>query len=303
MKNNILVTFVPIFIGSILLEAYLIKKRLRLNHKETGHPRPPVAYDTKDALSSISMGIGNLLIGVAVGGLIAVTYAWVYQYKLFNIPEVWWAYVLMVVIEDYVYYWNHRMGHISRLWWSAHETHHSSNEYNLSTAVRQTWTGWPLTWIFWIPLVWLGFPPVWVALQQSISLIFQFFIHTRLVGKLGWLEWIFNTPSHHRVHHGRDVKYLDYNYAGIFIIWDRLHGTFKKEEEEPLYGTYKPLQTKNIFYIGFHMWVELWQGLRRMPTWKDRVKFVFMPPGWTPDGTGKTARQLQRDLQMPQSSS
>jgi hypothetical protein len=186
-----------------------------------------------------------------------------------------WAWVVLFFAEDLTYYWFHRIAHERRFWWASHVNHHTSTHYNLSTALRQTWTGGVAgTWLLWLPLSFLGFPPAMVAIQKGISLVYQFWIHTEAIKRMPrWFEAVFNTPSHHRVHHARNARYLDANYAGILIIWDRMFGTFIPEtDEEPCrYGTVKNLASFNLFTNVFHEWIGIGKDLagraRRATPW------------------------------------
>lgn len=273
---------VPGFIFLLGLEAFLSFKL---------HPE---RYELKDTFASLSMGVGNVLINtawavVSFGALMAL-----YQFRLFELESVWWVWLLLIPAEDLCYYWFHRAGHEVRLGWAAHVNHHSSRRYNLSTALRQSWTT-PLTTMpFWWPLPLLGFHPMWILVAQTISLIYQFWIHTEFVGKLGPLEWVFNTPSHHRVHHASDLKYLDKNYGGIFIIWDRLFGTFEAEDELPTYGLLSNIETYNPFKIAMHEWIALWRDVSAPGlSLRQRLGYVFGPPGWSHDGRKLTVKQLR----------
>ena len=253
-------------------------------------------YDTRDTVSSLSMGIGNAVIRLFTKIVIVGAFFLVYEYRLLDLGTQWWVWVLCFFAEDLTYYVFHRSSHEIRYFWASHVVHHSSRKYNLSTALRQTWTG-ELSGAFlfklWLPLV--GFHPIMVAIFGSISLIYQFWIHTESVGKL-WrpLEWFFNTPSHHRVHHGSDVKYLDRNHGGVLIVWDRLFGTFQPEEERPTYGLVTNIETHNPLRIATHEWVSLARDVRNAPDWRSRWWYVFGPPGWSHDGSRRTSEQLRR---------
>jgi sterol desaturase/sphingolipid hydroxylase (fatty acid hydroxylase superfamily) len=198
------------------------------------------------------------------------------------------------LLEDLAYYWFHRISHERRFFWASHVVHHSSQHYNLTTALRQTWTGaLGLTFLFWLPLVFIGFPPAMVLMFSAISLVYQFWIHTELIDRMGPLEWVFNTPSHHRVHHATNPKYLDANYAGVLIIWDRLFGTFVKEEERPTYGIISNLGTFNPFRIAFHEWAGIARDVARARSLREAAGYVFGPPGWSPDGSRQTSASLK----------
>jgi sterol desaturase/sphingolipid hydroxylase (fatty acid hydroxylase superfamily) len=285
MEQKVLIYAVPVFSLFLSLEViYFLKKKLPY-------------FTWKDSIACLSMGLGNLGVGAIAATLNLSILSFFYSYHLFEIPRTWIFYCLFILLEDLCYYWFHRTSHVCRLWWAAHETHHSSRYYNFTTALRQTWTGPFYTWMFWAPLPLLGFPVEWVVLQTAVSLIYQFFLHTELVRTLGPLEWVMNTPSHHRVHHGINPLYLDRNYAGIFIIWDRLFGSFEPEKENAEYGVTHPLQTYNPFKIAFHTWVELWKDLKSTPKWSDRLKYLVMPPGWQPNGMGLTAQMIREQVQ------
>lgn len=203
-----------------------------------------------------------------------------------RLPELAsWAAVF--VLLDLAYYWSHRLSHEINVLWAGHVVHHSSEEYNLAVALRQSSLHGMLTWIFYVPLALMGIPWQMYVACYALNLVYQFWIHTRAVGKLGWLtEAVMNTPSHHRVHHGRNPKYLDRNHAGVFIVWDRLFGTFQAEEEEPVYGITKPLQSWNPLWANVHGFVEIGRAARSAPRFRDALGYVFGPPGWRPASLG-----------------
>jgi sterol desaturase/sphingolipid hydroxylase (fatty acid hydroxylase superfamily) len=204
------------------------------------------------------------------------------------------VWLLLIPADDLVFYWYHRLGHEVRLFWAAHVNHHSSTTYNLSTALRQSWTSPVFTWFFWLPLVLLGFHPLMIVVVQSISLLYQYWIHTELITRLGPLEWVMNTPSHHRVHHAVNPMYLDRNYGGIFIVWDRLFGSFEEECEQPTYGLTKNIETYNPVIIAFHEWWAIGRDVVKAETWRGRLGYIFARPGWREDGTGTTAVHLRK---------
>ncbi|WP_080057363.1 sterol desaturase family protein [Spirosoma aerolatum] len=254
-------------------------------------------YVTKDTASSLSMGIGNVIISALIGkALVFGAFTLVYQFRLFTIDMTnWWAWAILFFAEDFSYYWFHRISHSSRYFWASHVVHHSSMKYNLGTALRQTWTGnLSGAFVFWLWLPLIGFPPIAIMTMQSISLLYQFWIHTELINKFpAPIEAIFNTPSHHRVHHGSDLDYLDKNHAGILIIWDRLFGTFQEERHRPTYGLTTNIDTHNPVRIAFHEWVSIGQDLRRSHSVGDALGYLFGPPGWSHDGSRKTTKQLR----------
>ena len=219
-------------------------------------------YDWADTATNLAIASGGLLTGAA-GRFVAIAASWwVYEFRIFDVPSVWWAWALLVVAEDLCFYAFHRASHTVPLLWAAHVPHHSSERFNLTTALRGSWTT-PLTGVlFWLPLSWLGFHPAMVLSAHAISLGYQFLVHTQAVGRLGALEWVFNTPSHHRVHHARNPGYLDRNFGGIFIVWDRLFGTFAAEVQTPVYGTVHPVRSHNPLVVQTVGWRRLLQALR-----------------------------------------
>jgi sterol desaturase/sphingolipid hydroxylase (fatty acid hydroxylase superfamily) len=253
-------------------------------------------YETKDTAVSLLMGLVSTLAGLPLAAVIAGVGLWAWHHRLFTIPtEAWWAWIAVFLLEDVTYYWFHRISHERRVWWASHVNHHSSQHYNLGTALRQTWTGEVAgTWLLWVPLMGLGFPPWMVATQKGISLVYQYWVHTEAIGRMpGWFEAVFNTPSHHRVHHARNPRYLDRNYAGILIVWDRLFGTFQPElaEEACRYGLVHNLGTFNPLRVAFHEWIAIAQDLVRAP--RHALGWLFGPPGWSPDGSRDTSASLK----------
>ncbi|MCU0670674.1 MAG: sterol desaturase family protein [Myxococcota bacterium] len=282
----------PIF----LLLLYMERARFRALSSAAGVGSMR-GYFGPDTRASLMMGVGNVLIGLAIGGAVGAGYFWLYEHRLFEIGTGLWAWVLLFFTEDCLYYWWHRASHEVRFLWAAHENHHSSQYFNYSTALRQSYTT-PFTvpLFYWVlPL--LGFHPLMVLTQISISLIYQFWIHTELVGKLPrWFEFVFNTPSHHRVHHGANVEYLDRNHAGILILWDRLFGTFEPERAPVVYGLTKNIETFNPLRIAFHEWAAMFRAMAQADSWRARLGYCFEPPGWSPDGSTLTADQLRASL-------
>jgi sterol desaturase/sphingolipid hydroxylase (fatty acid hydroxylase superfamily) len=242
------------------------------------------------------MGLFSTLAGLPLAAVVVAVGLWAYQHRLFTIPaDAWWAWVAVFLLEDVTYYWFHRLSHERRFWWASHVNHHSSQHYNLGTALRQTWTGEVAgTWLLWVPLMALGFPPWMVAIEKGISLVYQYWVHTEAIRRLPrWFEAVFNTPSHHRVHHARNPRYLDRNYAGILIVWDRLFGTFQPElDEEPCrYGLVHNLGTFNVLRVAFHEWVGIARDIVREP--RHALGWLFGPPGWSPDGSRDTSASLK----------
>ncbi|RPE09059.1 sterol desaturase family protein [Chitinophaga lutea] len=255
-------------------------------------------YETKDAAGSIAMGLGNVAIGLVTKGVIYLVYDFVYRFRLFTLDAgLWWVWVACFFADDFTYYWFHRISHNVRFFWASHVIHHSSQKYNLSTALRQTWTGnLSGTFLFWCWMPLIGFHPAMVMSMQAISLIYQFWIHTEAIRKLPKpLEFVLNTPSHHRVHHASDLQYLDKNHAGVLIIWDRLFGTFQPEKEKPTFGLTSNIRTYNPLRIATHEWAAIFGDLRRSRSWRHVVRYLFGPPGWSHDGSRRTTRQLREE--------
>ncbi|PZQ64044.1 MAG: C-5 sterol desaturase [Phenylobacterium zucineum] len=282
---------IPFFVLAIVLEVLLARFR-----------KAEARYETKDTAVSLTMGLGSSMSGLVTGGLVFAATVWVYQHRLFTIPmTAVWAWVAIFLLEDLTYYWFHRLSHERRLWWAAHVNHHSSQHYNLSTALRQTWTGGVAgTWALWLPLAWLGFPPAMIAIQKGVSLVYQYWIHTEAIRRMPrWFEAVFNTPSHHRVHHARDAIYLDRNYAGILIVWDRMFGTFQPElDEVPCrYGLVHNLATFNILRVAFHEWGGIVRDVVRHP--RHALGYVFGPPGWSHDGSRETSHAIKARAGAP----
>ena len=289
--KDIIYYAIPFFIISIVVEVFYY----RFLHRRQEH------YNTKDTVSSLSMGIGNVITGLVSKVVVFSSIVLVYNYRIFSLDRTtWWYWVAIFFADDFSYYWFHRTSHQVRYFWASHVVHHSSQYYNLGTALRQTWTGnisGGFIFYLWMPL--LGFHPVDIFLMQTISLIYQFWIHTEAISRLPRpIEFIFNTPSHHRVHHGSDLKYLDKNHAGILVIWDRMFGTFQDEEERPHYGLTKNLSTYNLFSIAFHEWREIFKDISKAHGFKAGVGYVFGPPGWSHDGSRKTTKQLRKESIM-----
>jgi sterol desaturase/sphingolipid hydroxylase (fatty acid hydroxylase superfamily) len=254
-------------------------------------------YEAKDTASSLAMGIGNVIIGFVGKAIVFGAFSLIYQFRLFTVDMTqWWAWVTLFFADDFSYYWFHRISHSSRYFWASHVVHHSSMKYNLGTALRQTWTG-NITgaFIFWLWLPLVGFSPVAVMTMQAISLLYQFWIHTEHINKFpAPIEFIFNTPSHHRVHHGSDLDYLDKNHAGILIIWDRMFGTFQREHSRPTYGLTTNINSYNPVRIAFHEWAAIGQDVRRAGSLRAALGYIFGPPGWSHDGSRKTTKQLRK---------
>ncbi len=283
---NLIYFAIPFFFITLIIESIITNKR-NMN-----------SYTLKDASASISMGLGNVFLGIfaKIIVLAALTYVYIH-FRIFTIPFTWWAWILIFFAEDLTYYWFHRISHENRFFWASHVIHHSSQKYNLSTALRQTWSGSFISFIFWLPLPLLGFHPVMILAQMSISLIYQYWIHTELIDKMPkWFENILNTPSHHRVHHATNPQYLDRNHAGILIIWDKIFGTYEPEVEKPVYGLVTNIDTYNPIKIAFQEWISLFKdAFSGNISLLDRFLYFFKPPGWKPNGKGILSSDLRKE--------
>ena len=284
--DTIIFVAVPVFLLCIVLEVGLTRQR------GIG------AYEKRDTWASLAMGVGAAVVGLPFRIFFLWVLTLVYEYRLFTLEWGVLTYVGLFLAEDLAYYWSHRMNHEVRILWAGHVNHHSSQHYHLATALRQSWTQPYMMWIWWLPLPLFGFRPEWILFQQAVSLIYQFFIHTEQVHKLGPLEWVFNTPSHHRVHHAVNTRYLDRNHAGILIVWDRLFGTFVEESEDdpPVYGITRNIATFNPFRIAFHEWRAMLLAAWRAPGLFTKLRYVFAPPGYSHDGSTRTAAQMRAEF-------
>lgn len=216
-------------------------------------------------------------------GVYEVLYA---NFAFFSWDKTWAYWLLLFLLTDLAYYWAHRMSHEINLFWGGHVVHHQSEEYNLSVALRQSSFQVIWTFGFSLPIALLGFDTLDFALISALNTLYQFWIHTETINKMGWFEYIFNTPSHHRVHHGRNPKYIDKNHAGSLIIWDKMFGTFQAEEERPTYGITKPINSLNAIWANFSHYAEMGRELRMIPSWSDKLKYLFKKPGWLPESMG-----------------
>jgi sterol desaturase/sphingolipid hydroxylase (fatty acid hydroxylase superfamily) len=242
-----------------------------------------VGFEARDTRTSLTMGLGNVLVNGVWKLAVVAAYAALYELTPLRLDASdWWVWVALFFADDLAYYWFHRVSHESRLFWASHVVHHSSQHYNLSTALRQTWV--PMTYFpFWLPLPLLGFPVWMILLAQSWSLIYQFFLHTERVRRLPrWAEAVLNTPSHHRVHHGANDVYLDRNYGGILIVWDKLFGSWVPEGERVRYGLTKNIRTFNPVQVAFHEYIAMWRDIRAARRWRDRLGYALRGPGWRP---------------------
>ena len=264
----------PVFFALIALEYAIARARGMAG-----------VYRLNDAINSLSLGVMSQVSGLFVKVLTFGIYVVAYEHlALGTWPGEWWAWVLAVVFYDFCYYWNHRLGHESAVFWAAHVVHHQSQCYNLSTALRQTSSGALLGWIFYVPMAIAGVPPEMFVVAALIDLLYQYWIHTEVIGKLGWFDRWFASPSNHRVHHAVNDQYLDRNYGGILMAWDRMFGTFVEESERCVYGTRAPLESWDPLWANFEVYADLARKSRQARRWGDRLRVWFKPPGWHPEG-------------------
>ena len=263
---------IPLFFLLIGIEiAYSIYKKLNY-------------YRFNDSIANLSQGIGSQLVGLFLKTATFFGYLYIFDHwRFYTFPNTFWTWLLLFLGVDFFYYWFHRMSHEVNALWAAHIVHHQSEEYNLTVALRQSWFQGGFSWVFYLPLAFVGFDPIMFLTVSSFNTLYQFWIHTRAIGKMGPLEWIFNTPSHHRVHHGSNKKYIDKNHAGSLIIWDRMFGTFQAEEEEVVYGITKPLASWNPVWANFHYWYDLFKMAGTTPSLRNKIKVFIKAPGWEPE--------------------
>ncbi len=285
----------PVYMLVILIEAIVGAR----------HEQP--LYEWKDFWSSMAMGAGSVLINIFYKlATVALFYFFFDLFKpihlsLFGLESfgwTWWVWLLAVVGDDFTFYWHHRFSHTIRFLWAAHVVHHSSRKFNFGAGFRNSWTTGAYKSFFWIWMPLVGFEPLMVATAISLNSLYQFWLHSKLVPKLGILESFMNTPFLHQVHHSCNVEYLDKNHGGIFIVWDKLFGTFQPNEEriEPKFGVLKEPNSYNPLIIFAHEYSDIWRDVRKARTWQDKLKYIFYPPGWSSDQSSKTAKQLQAEL-------
>jgi sterol desaturase/sphingolipid hydroxylase (fatty acid hydroxylase superfamily) len=275
MNLNPIILSIPIFFGLMSIELVyetITKKR---------------TYRLNDAITNINLGALNQISGIFTKVISIGIYTVVFEFFAITLlPVDWITFVVLFVLYDLCFYWSHRMAHTVSLFWGGHVVHHQSEDFNLTVALRQSSTAFIWSFPFYLPLAVLGFDPIQFLTVGAFNLLYQFWIHTEHIGKIGWLEYIINTPSHHRVHHGRDPKYIDKNYAGVFIVWDRMFGTFKEEEGRPTYGITKSLNSWNPLYANFAHYIDLYNYVKQSKSWSDTKNMLFKQPGWLPNYLG-----------------
>ncbi|SED08273.1 Sterol desaturase/sphingolipid hydroxylase, fatty acid hydroxylase superfamily [Streptomyces sp. 2224.1] len=272
---DVLLWSIPAFVLLAVIE--MVSYRLHPDEEAAG-------YEAKDAATSVGMGLGSLVFDALWKIPIVAIYAAVYALTPLRIPVLWWTLPLMQLAQDFFYYWSHRGHHVIRVLWACHVVHHSSEKFNLTTALRQPWTTWTV-WPFYVPMIALGVHPAVIAFTSGANLVYQFWVHTERIDKLPRpFEFVLNTPSHHRVHHASQGGYLDRNFGGILIIWDRMFGSFVAETERPVYGLTKNIKTFNPLRVATHEYAAIARDLRAADSWRERAGRVFRGPGWQPAG-------------------
>ena len=271
---QIIVLATPVFLLLIAIEFLIGLKRGRNT------------YRLNDALGSIALGVMSQVVGVFTVLFTLGLYTFAFEHGSLwqlSVREPW-VWIVGLVFYDFCYYWVHRFGHTVALMWAAHVVHHQSEDYNLSTALRQTSSGWLVSWIFYLPMAVLGFPPLVFGVVALVDLLYQYWVHTQQIGKLGWFDRWFCAPSNHRVHHAVNDKYLDKNYGGIFLVWDRLFGSYIAEDDAVpcVYGTRGPLRSWNPLWANLHTYAEMAKDSWRARSWADKWRVWFKHPGWRP---------------------
>ncbi|MBX2965500.1 MAG: sterol desaturase family protein [Cyclobacteriaceae bacterium] len=270
MDNQLILAalVVPAFFIFIALEYWAAQRK-----KMTG------IFKYENTVANISVGIAERLLNLLITGSFYGLYYFVYEhYALYSVPNAWWVWGLLLLTTDLVWYWYHRLGHEINLMWGAHIVHHQSEDFNYSASARITTIQSLIRNLFWCTLPLLGFHPAMVITILVVHGTYSFFTHTQVIGKLGWLEYFLVTPSHHRVHHASNEKYINKNYGDIFIFWDKLFGTFQKEEEKPVYGLTHPLKSYSFLWQHFHYYIELWEACRRSKSFSKSIKIILGKP-------------------------
>jgi sterol desaturase/sphingolipid hydroxylase (fatty acid hydroxylase superfamily) len=286
----------PVFLATMVAEAAVLRRRQQRTFGDLdsatreelsdprwpGDPLVPVGYERRDSTASLLMLAGNVAVNLATSAFLKRTHQHLFRHRVTDVGSRRGSFVTAMIMWDFLYYWNHRWMHEVRLLWANHVTHHSSERYNLSTALRQPWSGFLLSWV-WTPMPLLGVPVNQAMRAGQLNLLYQYWIHTEVIDRLPQpVEAVFNTPSHHRVHHGANPQYLDKNYGGILITWDKLFGTFEPEVRRIKYGLTKNIKTFNPARIGYHEFVDIGRDVISARGWRNKLGHLFRRPGWHP---------------------
>jgi len=276
MDVNYIVLAIPVFFFLIGIEVLFSKLR------QTNY------YRLNDAVTNLSCGIGQQVVGIFLKTATFIGYQFIYaNYRVFDMPQTFLMWFLLFIGVDFFYYWFHRYAHEISFLWGSHIVHHQSEEYNFTVALRQAWLQGAFSWFFYLPLAVVGFDPIMFVTISAFQTLYQFWIHTQTIHNLPQpVELILNTPSHHRVHHGVNPKYIDRNMGGTLIIWDRIFGTFQPEDEEVVYGVKDQPKSWNPLWLNFHYWIELFRDLPKASNWADRWRMLVKQPGWRPPELG-----------------
>lgn len=279
---NIIVWAVPFMVFFAGLEIYISYRQER------------EYYETKETIGSILTGIGNLIVSALIKTTLLFLVVWIYNMLPWRMSLNWWTFIPCYIIFDLCSYWAHRISHMQRFWWATHVAHHSGEHYNLTTSFRLSWVQ-NIKIIFFLPIALFGFHPIVFFVTNQIAVLFQFWVHTEYIRKLPrWVEYIFATPSNHRVHHGSQEKYIDKNFGATFIFWDRIFGTYQPEEEQVIYGITTNIENKaNPFHINFHEYNDMWQDVRKAKGFRKKWFYIFGSPV-------KVAEEKKRMLAMNQ---
>lgn len=279
-----------LIIISTPLYAMLIGVELLLSYMHNRH-----YYTGKGLLVNVYLSALNFGLDILLRGVCLFVLHYFFQFRFFEVQHVFLYWFALLIAEDFIYYVLHYVDHYCRLFWAVHVTHHSSEEFNLTVGFRSSVFQPLYRFIYFIPLPLMGFQPADIMFMYAATQIYGILIHTQYVGKLGFLEWFMATPSHHRVHHGSNARYLDRNMGMVFIIWDRLFGTFQAEEEPVKYGLTQNINTHHPVKVVFHEWQSIWHDLQKPASLKAKLMYIFGPPGWSHDGSKKTSRQLRSE--------
>ena len=288
-KDDLIYIFLPIFVFALAIE-FGISRRKGLD-----------LFEKQDTIASLWMTLFVVFVDVLPKFLALVLFYFLHSISPLQdvIERQWWAWVLLFFLDDFAYYCMHRANHEVRIFWAGHVSHHSAIKMNFATALRQGVTERVHKYAFWLPLAFLGFDPLMLFTMMSINLFYQYWLHTELIRKLpNWYEAVFNTPSHHRVHHASNIRYLDCNHGGVLIIWDRLFGTFSQEvaEEPVVYGLTTNIESNNPLTVLSHEYRAIIADVKRASTWRDKWRYILLSPGWSHDGTDKRAKTMRASL-------
>ena len=286
-KDDLIYWFIPIFILAMVIELIINRRQqLELYHRE-------------DSKASLWIMAFTVVVELPTKLAAFVAFYYLHEFSPFRdiIQRQWWAWLLLFFLDDFVYYWFHRMNHEVRLFWAGHVSHHSAIKMNFATALRQGLGERFHKFFYWMPLAFLGFDPLMLFTMMAINLFYQFWLHTELLPRFSpFVEFIFNTPSHHRVHHGSNIRYLDCNHAGVFILWDRLFGTIseEKDDEKPVYGLTENLSSHKAWHVATHEYTAIYRDVKNAKKWSDKLKYIFYAPGWRHDGPDKRAKVMRQ---------